>query len=1196
LAPALVPGAHARGPPSHVPPPPLTPSPARRPPSRAPPPVPSRAAAIPSRAAANPLARRRPTYKRAAASPLARHRNPLARRRQSPRAPPCANFALGIALALRAARAALCRARVCLLLARTFRTVFHRRIPAISHSTTALSRHRAIVSYPCAVTLASVIVALVFRLINHFSKGNTLGRRFSSGLRQQTYGPKALKKAKLESQQRYEQATSGLSAESLHLLATMRGESSAPSEDPPLQDVIMADAEVNDDGWEDEPAEEEDRGQESMAYAIRDLLESRPNFRKYKDTRTWRRRVRNLDENWRPLLPHLVDAYPAWRNGDATPQDPSPSEYDFEIDVLDFYSTSRATVVPRAADVLSPAEALVRHGYLGNVPLNPSLAVSLKTLELLRVFRLFKPSLSFEAFTKMLCYMYTIPYRRHFRTAISDAFDIYLTVLRHVDQRIQASLGRDTPDWRVKNACPPCGYELEGETPSIFSRKVVIDGNNSLKRLAPTGCRSVGDMRVFVDSKYYLLSDFVERYADEVKGRQGQQHVAVPTDRDAGEPDAAEPDAADEDGDETLHAGEGDPTDGSVPSSCTTNWKAAAAEDKKRMWGIFEECGIFACACRHGLILYIVDMVRSGELAKYALAIIAKLCEVLGDRLLIGYDIGCAFEGTLSRSSLGPRFFAGGSRMCVNAFHGYSHAYPCQLRYHPNGIVGMGLEDLETLERVFSASNQLAPITRHASAFRRRMLIDTFFQQWDDEKYQNLGEMLYNNYVQALEIISDLSLFVADSMRSLAITADDLARFEKEEREYFAALSDEAEWDVHAVAYVEALQQLRALNEELQSTTSQFYRAAKPDYRWLPPENGPTEYNASLSATRKLETSRRALREKIDNLTAEIVGMEVRLDVSRRWQPGDREYEETRKYIVSRQYHRALGKLQRLVVQRLFELHRMNLSQTAYRVRTYIAKNLQKRCQAIRRAIDEYNKAAALLDPPRPALDWSKVSHFSFIEEFTLLQDTRNDLRDKLWSQPVAREMMRKARRIQRAHEEITNVNREIRRLHTSIRDEDAHFTAVLDSLRARKDPLYSAVLEFCTRRRSANARNLVFIQRLYDLDGFTGDPTPGVRCGGVPSTAGDPITTSPQYNDGTASAVDSGIATSDALQAAADDVAQPTDSHTLSSEPVLEGLATAELLAIRRDEDDTDVELDEDDVADIGALVDHMSNIAVSM
>jgi Kyakuja-Dileera-Zisupton transposase len=33
-----------------------------------------------------------------------------------------------------------------------------------------------------------------------------------------------------------------------------------------------------------------------------------------------------------------------------------------------------------------------------------------------------------------------------------------------------------------------------------------------------------------------------------------------------------------------------------------------------RMWGIFDETGIFLALCRHGFVLVVADMVRSGEL------------------------------------------------------------------------------------------------------------------------------------------------------------------------------------------------------------------------------------------------------------------------------------------------------------------------------------------------------------------------------------------------------------------------------------------------------------------------------------------------------------------------------------------------------------------------------------------------------
>jgi hypothetical protein len=33
-----------------------------------------------------------------------------------------------------------------------------------------------------------------------------------------------------------------------------------------------------------------------------------------------------------------------------------------------------------------------------------------------------------------------------------------------------------------------------------------------------------------------------------------------------------------------------------------------------RMWGVFDETGIFLALCRHGFVLLVADMVRSGEL------------------------------------------------------------------------------------------------------------------------------------------------------------------------------------------------------------------------------------------------------------------------------------------------------------------------------------------------------------------------------------------------------------------------------------------------------------------------------------------------------------------------------------------------------------------------------------------------------
>ncbi|KZT64504.1 hypothetical protein DAEQUDRAFT_637229, partial [Daedalea quercina L-15889] len=192
---------------------------------------------------------------------------------------------------------------------------------------------------------------------------------------------------------------------------------------------------------------------------------------------------------------------------------------------------------------------------------------------------------------------------------------------------------------------------------------------------------------------------------------------------------------------------------------------------------------------------------------KYLLAIIAKALDIFEGSNLVHYNIGCSFEGTIQCSSLGPSWLESGSRSCPNAFHGYSHSYDCQSQNHPNVLEGNGLEDGETLERVFSALNALAPVMHYASKYRRCMFIDEYFRQWDEEKYANMSLMIYNNYTQALEILNRDALSLTEAMESANVTLEEVTQWGIDETAYFKTLGQEKPWDVFAVAYVEKLQE-----------------------------------------------------------------------------------------------------------------------------------------------------------------------------------------------------------------------------------------------------------------------------------------------------------------------------------------------------------------------------------------------------
>ncbi len=126
--------------------------------------------------------------------------------------------------------------------------------------------------------------------------------------------------------------------------------------------------------------------------------------------------------------------------------------------------------------------------------------------------------------------------------------------------------------------------------------------------------------------------------------------------------------------------------------------------------------------------------------AKYTLAITNHTLDVHDDSdITIGYDIGCAFTSTTNRSSLSPRIKARGLSFVVNAFHGYAHNRLCQTKFHILYRPGCGIEDLETMERVFSASNNVARTIRYASQYHWMQALDLHFRQWDEEKYFELS-------------------------------------------------------------------------------------------------------------------------------------------------------------------------------------------------------------------------------------------------------------------------------------------------------------------------------------------------------------------------------------------------------------------------------------------------------------------------
>lgn len=151
------------------------------------------------------------------------------------------------------------------------------------------------------------------------------------------------------------------------------------------------------------------------------------------------------------------------------------------------------------------------------------------------------------------------------------------------------------------------------------------DGNNSARRVLSAGTK---DPRVF-NSDYFLSRDTVDRFANEVK-RRAPDPAELTLSQDVSTkfiiciaPHRLQPDIEEEVADSPWVPAQipsdadtqGDVTDGASKSTpCTQRWKASASEHQKRALAVYDTTGIFASACRHGFILKVTEMVRSGEL------------------------------------------------------------------------------------------------------------------------------------------------------------------------------------------------------------------------------------------------------------------------------------------------------------------------------------------------------------------------------------------------------------------------------------------------------------------------------------------------------------------------------------------------------------------------------------------------------
>jgi len=265
-------------------------------------------------------------------------------------------------------------------------------------------------------------------------------------------------------------------------------------------------------------------------------------------------------------------------------------------------------------------------------------------------------------------------------------------------------------------------------------------------------------------------------------------------------------------------------------------------------------------------------------------------------------------------------------------------------------------------------------------------------------------------------------------------------------------------------------------------------------------------YQSDASATQQLESARHTATDELLVSIHAVENLEGKLNIGQPWTEDDLAYQEATRYLCHQDFHRALDRVQQLIVQRLFEMSKANIagmgnvilsiisacshySQTGYKMQTSIWKALKRCGKAIQTAIDKYNKLATTMHLPALTLDWKNVVNYTFISEFDILWHSYSpaDLNSRLWILQANHEIASRYFKVVHAREEVHRLDIEIRCLFTAIHDEQQHLLQTSDLL-SLTDPAQAAKLqEIYHARVHTNQIHLRQLRAIMVMPGYLG-------------------------------------------------------------------------------------------------------------
>ncbi|KAE9384969.1 hypothetical protein BT96DRAFT_841316, partial [Gymnopus androsaceus JB14] len=668
-------------------------------------------------------------------------------------------------------------------------------------------------------------------------------------------------------------------------------------------------------------------------------------------------------------------------------------------------------------------------GLLPTAPLAHTYAVTVRTMQLYHTLFCRCPKIGMQPFAKTLCNLARVPFKPHMSTQLSTAFNVYCSLIQSVRQQVQVCLGRDDSDWRVLNSCPPCQYQLKEDGPLDIRMIVEMDGNDSLRCVERRGDATIEPLKQGEEEGVPRLGPLKERKDPRVGGgdyflsrdevnlwaKENWEDVS-PKEQPVSEPKTVL---------EMLWE----------EGRCKEQWNNMKEKSTARSVGRFYEWGWFVLLCRHMFLLLACDMIRSGEQNKYPLACLHKYMSAEKEQRIrngegkptgslgCAYDCGCKLGKSVSCSPLQELALWACFLPMIGLMHGYGHEWLCQLLFLMLYIAGTGLKDGEGCEHYFSIMNALAGVTHHMSVFHRRQAIAEVAYAHDHlETYANVSRFIYNNYHQSLEILGTRNA-LSQSMVQAGIRAEDFFEWLEEEGNYLCSLTRTPPSETLEMEYCLKLELLSACQDRLKKVREvwKMYKGSGND----------------MATTRSTETKHRNEQENERKLIANVQALESKLGVTVCWKEGLEEWEAAKTLVKEHEYRKALDKLEGLLVSHIFEMSRLNVAGTGYKMRKHLANALKSQSKSIKAAIEAYNAAACALSPPCEQLSWDKILEFSFLSEFDILQDARTDVRTKKWATQKNHLLMQQFFKLLSAETELTRLHTEIRRMITYMEDEE---------------------------------------------------------------------------------------------------------------------------------------------------------------